>query len=124
MKTCLHCDRPLEGREGKKFCDSLCRGAYHYDKSKQEKPSFYFTVQSKLKKNRHILKKYNPGGKTTVRQSLLLEEDFDPRFFTHYWKSTRGEVYLFVYEYGFKKIEENGRSKYVLIRWQSYMEKN
>jgi hypothetical protein len=30
-------------------------------------------------------------------------------------------VYLFCYEYGFMKQQENGKSKYVLVQWQPYM---
>jgi len=36
-------------------------------------------------------------------------------------KTERGEVYLFVYEYGFLKKDENGKDKYVLVIWQDYM---
>jgi hypothetical protein len=48
---------------------------------------------------------------------------FDSRFFTHYWKNKKGEVYLFVYEFGFLKINENQKEKYLLIQWQDYMKK-
>ncbi len=44
-------------------------------------------------------------------------------FFTHYWKNAKGDVYLFVYEYGFLKKVENNNEKYVLIQWQDYMDK-
>jgi hypothetical protein len=54
---------------------------------------------------------------------MLTQEGFDPIFFTHYWKNTKGDVYFFVYEYGFLKRLEHGVEKYVLIKWQVYMEK-
>jgi hypothetical protein len=38
-------------------------------------------------------------------------------------KNQKGDVYLFVYEYGFLKRKENGKDKYVLILWQEYMKK-
>ena len=121
MGTCLHCKKILEGRSDKKFCDSLCRGIYHYEKVKVEPSSFYFKVQQQLKNNRKILRKFNPGGKATVREELLLDEGFDPSFFTHYWKNSKGKVYFFVYEFGFLKISENSRVKFSLIQWQDYM---
>ncbi|WP_419213479.1 hypothetical protein ACNR9Q_04815 [Maribacter sp. X9] len=49
------------------------------------------------------MKEYNKGGKVTINSSVLLESRFDPNFFTHYWKNQKGEVFLFVYEYGFLK---------------------
>jgi hypothetical protein len=57
----------------------------------------------------------------TVESKILLNLGFDPNFFTHYWKNQKGDVYLFVYEYGFLKFKERGRDKYVLILWQEYM---
>jgi hypothetical protein len=51
----------------------------------------------------------------------LLDEGFDPKYFTNYWKNPKGDVYLFCYEYGFLARKENGRQKYVLVKWQGYM---
>ncbi|WP_348647002.1 hypothetical protein [Arenibacter sp. S6351L] len=49
-------------------------------------------------------------------------EGFDPQFFTHYWKNQKGDVYLFVYEYGFLNKRHNGKDKYILVIWQDYMD--
>jgi len=78
-------------------------------------------VDNQLRSNRKILKEYNKGGKVTVRSSVLSELGFDPKFFTHFWKNQKAEVYLFVYEYGFLKKNENGKDKYILVTWQDYM---
>jgi len=32
---------------------------------------------------------------------VLIDQGFNPKFFTHYWKNNKGDVYLFCYEYGF-----------------------
>jgi hypothetical protein len=76
-----------------------------------------------LRLNRKLLKEFNKGGKVIVRAEVLKELGFDSNFFTHYWKNTKGDVYLFVYEYGFLKRTENNVEKYILIQWQDYMEK-
>jgi len=123
-KRCLSCDKKLEGRIDKKFCDPYCKSAYHYKKSQNETPKFYTKVQQQLKLNRKILKNYNKAGKATVRAEILLEKGFNPNFFTHYWKNHKKDVYLFVYEYGFLKKEEHHKEKYVLVVWQEYMEKS
>ena len=122
-KECLHCGKALEGRSDKKFCDPQCKSAYQYKKEKERPDRFYNKVDNQLKRNRRSMKEYNRGGKVTVRSKLLLDLGFDPKFFTHYWKNKKGEVYLFIYEYGFFKKSENGNEKYILVMWQDYMEK-
>ncbi|MFX0558089.1 hypothetical protein ACOCEA_14910 [Maribacter sp. CXY002] len=120
-KDCLQCGKELEGRTDKKFCDPQCKSAYQYQKEKQRPERFFNKVDNQLKLNRKILKEYNKGGKVTIRSKVLLDLGFDPKFFSHYWKNQKGEVYLFVYEYGFLKRTENGKEKYVLVTWQEYM---
>jgi hypothetical protein len=123
-KFCLACKRELQGRSDKKFCDSYCKSAYHYKKNRQEDGSFYFQVDNQLRKNRKILKSFNKAGKATVRAQILIDMGFNPNFFTHYWKNSKGDVYLFVYEFGFLSRTENGKRKFILVTWQDYMEKN
>ncbi|OUR91201.1 hypothetical protein A9Q87_10985 [Flavobacteriales bacterium 34_180_T64] len=122
-KNCLSCSKILDGRSDKKFCDPYCKSSYHYKKAKEEEPRFYNKVDNQLKRNRRILKSYNKSGKATVRSETILELGFDPKFFTHFWKNNKGDVYLFVYEYGFLKRMEHNIEKYILIKWQSYMDK-
>lgn len=121
---CLYCKQEINGRSDKKFCDVYCKSSYHYEKNKKEVPSFYKKVDAHLKLNRKLLRVYNKAGKSTVRASDLLLEGFNPNFFTHYWKNAKGMVYLFVYEFGFLRIKENGKEKFVLIKWQEYMQKS
>jgi hypothetical protein len=123
QKFCLYCNKELKGRSDKKFCDQYCKSAYYYKLSKEQAPKFYNQVDNQLKLNRRILKEYNKAGKATVRAEIILDLGFNPNFFTHYWKNQKGDVYLFVYEYGFLKRSEHGREKYVLIIWQEYMRK-
>ena len=118
---CLECNKILEGRVDKKFCDRYCKSSYHYRKSREETPKFYIKVQQQLKLNRKILKNYNKAGKATVRAKTLNDSGFNPNFFTHYWKNSKGDVYLFIYEYGFLKRKERNIEKYILIKWQDYM---
>ena len=121
QKKCLQCSSQLKGRTDKKYCDLHCKSAYQYQITKNGPERFYNKVDNQLKLNRKILKEYNKGGKVTVRVEVLLEIGFNPNFFTHYWKNQKGDVYLFVYEYGFLKKKENGKEKYVLVIWQDYM---
>lgn len=118
---CLNCNKVLEGRQGKKFCNAYCKSNFHYEKNKDNEPSIFRKIESQLKKNRKILKKFNQAGKATVRENHLMDQGFNPRVLTHYWKNAKGGTYLFCFEFGFMKIRENNRTKYSLIKWQAYM---
>jgi hypothetical protein len=120
-KECEYCGEELKGRVDQRFCNPSCKSSFHYEKSKNKEASFFQKVDRQLKLNRRILKNYNKAGKATVRSETLLEVGFDPKFFTHYWKNKKGDVYLFCFEFGFLKRKENDREKYVLVQWQDYM---
>lgn len=121
QRACKGCGELIEGRIDKKFCNESCKSAYHYELSKTNGASMYKSIDTQLKLNRRILKEFNRAGKATVRRQVLLDEGFDPKYFTHYWKAANGNVYLFCYEYGFMKKIENNKEKYVLVQWQDYM---
>ena len=91
---------------------------------KNIKISFFKRVESQIKLNRRLLREFNKSGKSSVRSNSLLDKGFSPDFFTHYWKNKEGEVYLFVYEFGFLRVKQNGLEKFILVMWQDYMQKN
>ncbi|MBU3027552.1 MULTISPECIES: DUF2116 family Zn-ribbon domain-containing protein [Zobellia] len=122
-KTCPVCGVSVIGRADKKFCSAKCRSIDQYEK-RQVEEAFYLKVDRQLKVNRKILKRFNKSGYTTVRKSELTSRGFDSKFFTHYWKNQKGDLYLFVYEYGFLYLKNNGKDKYLLVKWQGYMEKS
>ena len=121
MKKCLNCETELIGRIDKKFCDEYCKSAYNYVKDKNKPKTRFQTVDDQLRLNRKILKKYNQGGKVTVRREKLINDGFNPRIFTNYFKTKDDKVYLFCYDYGFLEIEDNSKQKYLLVEWQDYM---
>ena len=119
-KNCPVCGTLLKGRSDKKYCSVKCKSIHQYEQ-RQETETFFLKVDRQLKINRKLLKRYNRSGFTTIRKSELITQGFDPKFFTHYWKNKKGEVYLFVYEYGFLNTRNNDKEKYVLVTWQDYM---
>ncbi|WP_300024905.1 hypothetical protein [uncultured Maribacter sp.] len=121
-RVCPECNNEVIGRTDKIFCSVKCKSIHQYEKSQIEN-TFYFSVDKQLKRNRKILKRYNKSGFTTIRKSVLLEEGFNPKFFTHYWKNQKNDVYLFCYDFGFLKTTKNGVTKYVIVQWQDYMNK-
>jgi hypothetical protein len=125
-KTCrnANCHKIIVGRSDRLFCSKYCKSDYHYvARKKSGRTYFKLRVDEVLKRNRNILAKYNKKSKTTVRKEVLLNEGFNPRFFTHYWKTAGGETYLFCYDQGFKEVKDNERKKYLLVIWQVGMEK-
>jgi hypothetical protein len=121
-RHCISCNDILEGRVDKIYCNEYCKSAHHYQKKKEGKVSLFKKIDRQLKLNRRLLDHYNKSGKSTVRQEELIKAGFDPKYFTHYWKNKEKQVYLFCYEYGFLKLSETGKTKYLLVKWQGYME--
>ncbi|MEL7003123.1 MAG: hypothetical protein AAFN93_10355 [Bacteroidota bacterium] len=121
MRFCPSCGKQVEGRTDKKFCSPYCKSAYHYEQNRDNENNLFKKIDDQLKLNRRLLKQYNKAGKATVRKEVLIGEGFDPKYFTHYWKTKTKNIYLFCYEYGFMEKTENGKIKYVLIQWQAYM---
>jgi predicted nucleic acid-binding Zn ribbon protein len=119
-KTCPVCGAVVKGRSDKIFCSRKCKSIKQYE-DRQETEAFFLKVSKHLRINRRILRKYNKSGYTVIRRSELIAEGFNPMYFTHYWKNQKGDVYLFVYEYGFLSKKERGKEKYILVTWQDYM---
>lgn len=122
-KQCLYCGEPIQGRSDKKYCNLHCKSAYQYEISKNRPERFFDKVDNQLRLNRKILKDFNKGGKVTVRSELLTDLGFSDKFYTHVWRNQKGDVYYFVYEYGYLRRMEMGKDKFVLVVWQDYMER-
>ena len=121
-RLCLNCKTELQGRVDKKYCSDYCKSNHNYEKNKIKENSLFKKIDEQLKLNRRLLRDFKRAGKSTVRAEKIMESGFNPKYFTHYWKNQKGDVYLFCYEFGFLKRIENGNSKYILVEWQGYME--
>ena len=119
---CLYCEEEFQGRIDKLFCSAYCKSTFHYEKDKSKGQTLFKSIDTALKRNRRLLAHYNTAGKAVIRKEEMLKHGFNPKYFTHYWKNNKNDVYLFCYEYGFLEKKENGKSKYVLVHWQKYME--
>lgn len=120
-RLCLNCETELRGRMDKKYCNDYCKSNHHYEKNKSKENTLFKKIDEQLKLNRRLLRDFNRAGKSTVRVGKITEAGFNPKYFTHYWKNQKGDVYLFCFEFGFLKRTENGKSKYILVEWQDYM---
>ena len=122
MKVCPYCKEKVKGRIDKVFCTPYCKSSYHYQKTRDDENNLFKKIDDQLKLNRRLLKNYNKAGKAVIRKDELLEVGFNPKHFTHYWKNQKNDVYLFCYEFGFLEKKEKGKAKYVLVKWQDYMQ--
>lgn len=111
-KTCLDCGAAVKGRSDKKFCDDQCRNNYN-NRLKADENTPVKTVNRILFKNRKILGKLNPDGKTRISKVKLEKEGFNFTYFTHVYETQKGSMYRFCYEYGFLGLDQD---YYLLVK--------
>jgi hypothetical protein len=116
-RKCAECNNIIKGRADKKFCSDQCRYLYN-NRLKLDKEKEVLRINSILRKNRTILKRLNPVGKTTVRKEVLKAEKFDFNYFTHIYITNKGNTYYFCYEYGYLPLQDE---KILIVNWQNYM---
>jgi hypothetical protein len=119
-ELCMQCGEKLVGRLDKRFCDAQCRNSYN-NKIKRESERQIIEINRILRRNRKILKQFNPEGKTTVRKEYLQKLDFNFDFHTHTFTTTNNNTYKFCYEYGYLEIEDG--EKVLIVNQQPYMRK-
>src|SRR5258705_3717205 len=83
-KLCLNCNKPLKGRNDKKFCDDFCRNNYN-NQLKSIINNQVRDINSTLAKNRRILKGLLPETKETVtaNKDKLQKLGFHFKYITH-----------------------------------------
>ena len=102
-RLCLDCASQVVGRSDKKFCDDACRSNYN-NKLKSDDLSYIRKVNAILKKNRDILEYHNPEGKVRINIKKLQSKGFNFDYSTSSYKTTKGDVYYFCYEYGYLSL--------------------
>ncbi len=105
-RTCPDCGEIINGRADKKFCSDLCRNNYN-NKLNADSTNLVRNVNNILRKNRRIIEELVPNGKANVSKSKLLEKGFDFNYYTNIYKTQKGVVYFFCYEYGYLPLEKD-----------------
>jgi len=111
------CGEKIVGRSDKKFCSDQCRNAFN-NTIKRSTEKIITDINKILRKNRTILKQFNPEGRTTVRTKYLEKMEFDFRYYTHTYTTKKKFEYRFCYEYGYFIIDD---IKTLIVNWQPYM---
>ncbi|AQX13183.1 hypothetical protein BAX94_13835 [Elizabethkingia meningoseptica] len=106
MQHCLECGEKILGRSDKKFCTDSCRNAYN-NRQNKDSTNLMRNINNRLRKNHRILRHINKEGKTKISQQKLLSLGFDFNFITQTVTYKNGSEYRFVYNQGYKILEEN-----------------
>jgi len=124
MRTCLYCDKELQGRLDKKFCNDQCRASYN-NRHKRSHEQAIQKVNSQIRKNRTILKTLCPTGKATIRKEVLDNLGFSFRHFTSMHK--KEATYYLCYDYAYRPLVEQSRTegrevkKVIIVQYQPFM---
>jgi hypothetical protein len=107
VKKCLCCDKTLNGRADKKFCNDYCRNAYNNQLKSANSPAVR-NINNTLIKNRRILETML-GEEKMIKQpkEKLLTQGFNFKYFTHNYTNQKGNIYFFCYEYGYLPLEHD-----------------
>lgn len=107
MSNCLECGTKIIGRIDKKFCNDSCRNAYN-NKHNRDSTNLMRKVNRKLRNNFRILSDLKfVDGKTKANQEFLAKKGFDLDYFTQLKVYKNGAEYRFLYNIGYKKLEDN-----------------
>lgn len=111
-KTCAECGEPILGRSDKKFCSDYCRNAFN-NKVNRDAKNLIRNTNNHLRKNYKILSELNISGKTTLPKSKLNDLQFDFNLFTSIYTTKNGNIYYYVYDQGYLKLDNDF---YLLIK--------
>ena len=103
-RFCKECREEIFGRCDKQFCSDYCR-ATNYNKANGETTRLMRKVNYRINKNRRILARLNPSGKTKVPKKKLLESGLNFNYFTNTYQTRSGQKYFFCYDQGYCEME-------------------
>ncbi len=104
--VCLDCGEKIQGRIDKKFCSDQCRNSYH-NRQNRDETEFIRGINSILRKNRNILRRLTPEGKSKVKKQTLEQFGFNFKYFTHVYETKEKRVYYFCYEHGYLPLPDD-----------------
>ena len=117
-KSCPECGSPIKGRVDKKFCSDECRSSYNNAKNRSTN-NMMRRINGVLKRNRDILKSYNPNGKARIAKVKLQNAGYNFNYHTNTYTTKTGNTYFFCYDHGFLELENDQIS---LVIKQDYIE--
>lgn len=116
-KECAECGEKILGRSDKRFCSDSCRNAFNYQKNRPG-TNYVRNVTNILKRNRRILEKLNPSGKTKIHRDKLAEKGYNFTYFTNTHRTRKGGEYRFCFEQGLLELDDGWM---LLVRRDEYL---
>ncbi|MBO9618692.1 MAG: hypothetical protein J7539_06595 [Niabella sp.] len=106
LKKCLFCHKPVKGRSDKKFCDDYCRNNYN-NTQKGSATNLIRNINNALRKNRQILLGHLKDDDKNIKvpRSKLQSAGFQFKYSTNQYRTARGQVYFFCYDFGYLLLE-------------------
>jgi hypothetical protein len=102
----------MAGRADKKFCSDMCRNSYN-NRLNSDTYNVVRNTNNQLRRNRRILEEICPGEKARAAKSTLLAKGFDFSLLTSLRPTQKGNVYYFVYDYGYLELEND---QYLIVK--------
>jgi len=106
MANCLECEKPLVGRVDKKFCSDMCRNSYN-NRLNSDSYNVVRNMNNQLRKNRRILEELCPEEKAKTTKNTLATKGFDFNLITSIRPTQKGNIYHFVYDYGYLELDND-----------------
>lgn len=106
QRKCPECGEKIVGRSDKKFCSDECRNNFN-NRQNSDTTNLVRNINNTLRRNRRILGELAPDGKSKVHKSKLNDKGFDFKYITHQYKTQKGSVYFYCYEYGYLPLEND-----------------
>lgn len=75
QRQCHFCNDIIVGRADKRFCTDQCRSSYK-NQNRTEAEKVILQVNKVLRKNRAILKAFNPAGFSIIRKEVIQQQGF------------------------------------------------
>lgn len=111
-QQCAECGTLIKGRVDKKFCSDLCRNAYN-NRLNSDANRFIRNINNQLRKNRRILEEICPDDTHKTHRDQLVRKGFDFNFMTHQRTTRKGDIYTFIYDFGYLPL---GNNFYLIVR--------
>lgn len=103
---CLECGDKIIGRIDKKYCNDGCRNAYN-NKHNRDSTNLMRNINRRLRMNYKILNELNfKEGKTKAQQEFLEKQGYQMEYFTHFKTYKNGSEYRFIYNIGYKLLDD------------------
>lgn len=116
-QECANCGAKIIGRLDKKFCGDHCRSVFN-NRLNSDQTKYVRKINNILRKNRRVLKKLNPKGKSKVHRDTMLELGFNFSYFTNVFVTKNGNEYHFCYDQGYLSLDN---SYYALVQRKAYV---